>query len=418
MVINKSRSGATLHGIKMAAEDTPFVVSWPTNTKLIFKELPHDIRVYCIKCKNFMRDPHQSTCCFNHFCERCCKDMELKNSAQCPQCKLAFNAFRDGFCQKRIRGLVVQCIHKESGCDWLDKLEHLSAHLNYREKTDIYPTFRYQGCQYTEIRCKHIDCKHTYKKRKDLKDHEDSCEHRPHSCPYCIVYKGTFRNVEEHFQKCPQYDISCSNEGHPTNFSIKREKLQEHLDTECPFQPVDCNFKWAGCNDRPQRRDLDKHNASNEQKHLLLLTDACAELRKEVNETKQALKHLRVDRLHHTVHGTIPVVGNEYDPIRIDGDGVPVHFFSNNYGYKMSARYGKIRKIVGRSSHNLEFKIYQGNHKAMPDVKKIIVRTEKGRQITLSGDSLIKHACSDAEKQKIFATILDRGDVIYIIGVK
>uniref|UniRef100_A0A1X7T182 TRAF-type domain-containing protein n=1 Tax=Amphimedon queenslandica TaxID=400682 RepID=A0A1X7T182_AMPQE len=40
------------------------------------------------------------------------------------------------------------------------------------------------------------------------------------------------------------FPVPCTNKDHK-GFTIQQKKLQHHLDTDCPFQPIDCQFKWA-----------------------------------------------------------------------------------------------------------------------------------------------------------------------------
>ena len=404
------------------------------------KPLPDHMEVYCKKCGKFMQTPYQTKCCVKHVCKDCHTSLMATRYSRgycrlCPHCSsTTYDAFEDRFYQWNLRILEVCCINK--GCRWSGKLEDLSTHLNYREKKDLFQ--RYEGCDYTEIKCKHDACRNHYVERKSLKEHEEKCRYRPHTCPYCWIYSNTFELVELHYNtKCPCFPVPCSNGGH-VDFKIERGKLKNHLDKVCPFQPIACEFKWAGCNDRPKRKDTDEHNTSNQQKHLLLLAKACGELKKdnealkqdsealklELNETKRKLDQLtesRVDRLDHTVYGDLPVTGDERNPVRVEGNGIPVFFFSNNREYRMSVKYSYKRAMPfpTHHDHDLKFKVYKGMRKVMPDVKKIIVKNGRGRKTTFESSKLVKVGCKNDEQQVIYAAIPDhdRGDVMYIIEV-
>ena len=414
----------------MAANETEFVVSWTLNTRLAFvKPLPDHMEVYCKKCGKFMRTPYQTKCCVKHVCKDCHNSlMAVIYGKRCPHCSSTkYDAFEDRFYQRNLRILEVRCINE--GCRWSGKLEDLSAHLNYREKKDEFR--RYEGCDYTKIKCKHDACHYQYLERRSLKDHEEKCRHRPYTCPYCSVHNDTFELVELHYNtKCSKFPVPCSNGDH-VGFKIERGKLKKHLDKVCPFQPIACEFKWAGCNDRPKRKDTDEHNTSNQQKHLLLLAKACGELKKE-NEAlkkdsealKQRLDQLtesRVDRLDHTVYGDLPVTGDERNPVCVEGNGIPVFFFSNNREYRMSVKYSRKRQIIfsAHRDHDLKFKVYKGMRKVMPDVKKIMLKNDQGRKIIFEGSKLVKVDCKNNEEQEIYAAMPDhdQGDFVYIIEV-
>ena len=457
----------------LVANATDFVVSWTLNRKLTFvKPLPDHMEVYCKKCGNFMRTPYQTKCCVKHVCKDCHTSLMANRYSRaycqeygrkCPHCSnTAYDAFEDRFYQWHLRALEVCCINK--GCRWSGKLEDLSTHLNYREKKDLF--WRYEGCDYTKIKCKHDACRNYYLERKSLKEHEEKCKHRPHICPYCWIYSNTFLQVELHYNTiCSKFPVPCSNEGH-VNFKIERGKLKNHLDNECPFQPIECEFKWAGCNDRPKRKDTDEHNTSNQQKHLLLLAKACGELKKdnealkkdnealkqdsealkqdgealkqdgealkqdsealkkdnkalklELNEAKRKLESQDrlIQSLDHTVYGDLPVTGDERNPVRVEGNGIPVFFFSNNHKYRMSVQYGR-RRAHFVAHYDLKFILYKGMRKVMPDVKKIIVKNGRGRKTTFRGDDLSKANSKDDEEQEIYVDY-ERGEVVYIIEV-
>ena len=54
------------------------------------------------------------------------------------------------------------------------------------------------------------------------------------------------------------------------------------------MQPVDCVFSWAGCNDKPLRKDVHVHTADT--KHMTLLAIACGQLKKENEQLKEEVR--------------------------------------------------------------------------------------------------------------------------------
>ena len=67
--------------------------------------------------------------------------------------------------------------------------------------------------------------------------------------------------------------------------------LEYHLNNQCPLEPVDCVFSWAGCNDKPLRKDVHEHTADT--KHMPLLAVACGQLKKENEVMKKHVKMLQ-----------------------------------------------------------------------------------------------------------------------------
>uniref|UniRef100_A0A1X7TS85 Uncharacterized protein n=1 Tax=Amphimedon queenslandica TaxID=400682 RepID=A0A1X7TS85_AMPQE len=55
--------------------------------------------------------------------------------------------------------------------------------------------------------------------------------------------------------------------------------------------PVDCVFSWAGCNDKPLRKDVHVHTADT--KHMTLLAVACGQLKKENEQIKEEYQEMK-----------------------------------------------------------------------------------------------------------------------------
>lgn len=80
--------------------------------------------------------------------------------------------------------------------------------------------------------------------------------------------------------KCPN---DCGNE------SIPRNKIQDHRN-ECVLEPVECEFKWAGCNaTNLKRNSIQDHIKSNVVEHLTLISRMCLDLKRENEELKKKI---------------------------------------------------------------------------------------------------------------------------------
>ena len=118
------------------------------------------------------------------------------------------------------------------------------------------------------------------------------------------------------------------------------------------MQPVDCVFSWAGCNDKPLRKDVHEHTADT--KHMTLLAVACGQLKKENEQIKEENEQIKQDnekikkrvevlqnentvlkdQVHHaTVHDSYPLL-----LIGIRKNKAAVHFYTGACGRHMSAR--------------------------------------------------------------------------------
>ena len=73
--------------------------------------------------------------------------------------------------------------------------------------------------------------------------------------------------VIEDSQECDKYPIICPNEC--SGVKIERGMLQDHL-VKCPFQVVECEFSYVGCQEKVRRCDLVQHLSDNGVHHSAL----------------------------------------------------------------------------------------------------------------------------------------------------
>ena len=305
------------------------------------KELPEHVEIECPVCLNILTDPHLVSCCGHNFCGSCIERVKASNGS-CPMCKeKEYQAIPDKKCLRIINGLEVYCSNKEKGCQWKGELKNMSTHLK-KEK-------REGECQYEEVKCRHEKCQET-KQRRYLGDHEDKeCLQRPFKCQYCSGI-GTFLSItKDHYEECSQYPVTCPNKCVSTN--MPRGSLTAHVNRECPLQPVDCVFSWAGCNDKPLRKDVHVHTADT--KHMTLLAVACGQLKKENEQIKEEMTKEKkemsdkiktmtreVEKLRKENKDLKYRPCHEYPllPVDVKLRGEAVHFYTGACGWHMSAR--------------------------------------------------------------------------------
>ena len=337
-VINRSDSLCKSHECKGHLFN---IMSQFSKEELSFvQEVPKQIEIECPVCLNILTDPHQVTCCGHNFCKPCIERVKASNGS-CPMCKeKEYQSFIDKKCSRLINGLEVYCSNKGKGCQWKGELKNMSTHLN-KEK-------REGDCQYEEVKCQYEECQERMQRRY-LKYHEDKeCPERPFECQYCGEEDTFLYITEDHYEECEEYPVTCPNKCVSTN--MPRGSLTAHIN-ECPLQPVDCVFSWAGCNDKPLRKDVHVHTADT--KHMTLLAVACGQLKKENEQIKQGnekiKKHVEIlqnentilkDHVHHaTVHDSYPLLPIE---IRMRNKAA-VHFYTGACGRHMSARMIRVK---------------------------------------------------------------------------
>ena len=234
----------------------------------------------CPLCLHVTREPNLTSCCGQHFCHHCIQT--ALSSKLCPFCKeINFMAFLDKKQKRRVLDLKVYCKHKDL-CIWKGSLGELEQHLS-------------DECQLVSVNCSY-NCGETIK-RLFLTNHKTAfCPNRPHSCKHCQL-EGTYQDIKEnHIPVCPKYPVTCPNECEVS--SLLRDQLEEHL-RECPLAMVECELRKVGCEEKPQRKDLDRHMEEAARKHLTLSTNYFMKNQKllanEIIKLKQDNEKLRKD---------------------------------------------------------------------------------------------------------------------------
>ena len=104
--------------------------------------------------------------------------------------------------------------------------------------------------------------------------------------------KGQFWTLPpgpNHYDQCEQYPLQCHNECGAEN--IKRKDMKIHRE-KCPLELLDCPFKYAGCTNTEQRKDMDCHCRKSMQEHLLLVAQSHQKLTCENKELVSKVEEL------------------------------------------------------------------------------------------------------------------------------
>ena len=240
------------------------------------KNPPEEIKIKCPICLCVMfEEPHLTSCCGQHFCKPCIKQV-IKEGGACPYCKAgSYQTFLNKDRQRIIRGLKVYC--SNGGCNWKGELKDLLQHINKGEREG--------KCQFEVVQCGHDDCKHEAK-RMSLTIHEKKeCAQRPYDCEYCKMKSKYDHIVNTHYTVCSQYPVRCPNGCE--QIKLTRGNVKEHKLNTCPLEPVSCELKWAGCNVKPLRKGLKQHTTNSLVEHFSLLATACGKLQRENEELKK-----------------------------------------------------------------------------------------------------------------------------------
>ena len=230
-----------------------------------FVERPQELQTDCPICQVVLREPFQVSCCGCSFCRTCIERIPTDKKA-CPECKDAdFSLFLNKGLQRSLHSFRVRCTHQKSGCKWTGKLGELDAHLN---RSPIIGK-QLNGCEFTELACTHCD---KYIQRRKLHAHaNETCPQRPFRCDYCKVYISTHQDViSNHFPSCICYPVPCPNK---CGMYPERQNVETHVNTVCSLTVVNCDFHYAGCEVRLERKVMPIHLAESLTTHISFLTN-------------------------------------------------------------------------------------------------------------------------------------------------
>ena len=133
----------------------------------------------------------------------------------------------------------------------MGELGGLCEHLNVSPSDD----YKDSGCPFVQLECCY--CKGKFQ-RQFLRDHKkDACPKRSFTCVSCNDYKSTFEDViTNHTPICPCRVVPCPNN---CGESLQRKNVDNHLNSSCPLEVVNCSFSFAGCEERLPRKDMPAH---------------------------------------------------------------------------------------------------------------------------------------------------------------
>ena len=216
------------------------------------KEPPEHLPVECSICLCVLHEPRLIDCtCGASFCQQCIEPT-LKEGKPCPLCISSFTtSLPDRRLQRTLNSLQVYCSFKEVGCEWVGELGGLCEHLNVSPSDD----YKDSGCPFVQLECCY--CKGKFQ-RQFLLDHaKNTCQKRKFTCTSCNDYESTFEDVTtNHTPICPSGVVPCPNN---CGESLQRKNVENHLNSTCPLEVVNCSFSIAGCEERLPRKDMPAH---------------------------------------------------------------------------------------------------------------------------------------------------------------
>ena len=316
---------------------------------------PAYLQYSCSICKLILREPHQTSCCNTSFCRVCIERVEANNNP-CPSCKKrVFNKFPDVQLQRVVNVLEVLCTFNSQGCMWVGLLGHLDKHLNLNPDPATQP----EGCHFASIPC--IYCFEPVQRLNAQFHQTEECEKRPARCEYCN-YESTFADVMK-THNCANFPTLC----HQCKQAFLRQDFQNHIDNECPFTPIDCEFKHVGCEIALSRKDMPSHLRDNVATHISLqaaghkklekenekLKKKVAKQEEEITKLNKEVENLRVlFSMFHSMIQPVQLTMPEFTRLRrVDSDWISTPFYSHPQGYKLCIRVHANGILAGKGTH-------------------------------------------------------------------
>ena len=287
-----------------------------------FVEKPSE-EFFCPVTLELLTDPVQTNfCCGNHLSRAAAEQLQVEGKP-CPICqKRPLKTTDDMFFKRKMMELKVYCKKKSAGCKWQWELGELDNHLNLGSVNG--------QCEFVKVHCP-LKCGQSLRRRHLEKHQSNECPKRPFSCQYCDCKSTYEKVVNDHWPKCQCFPKVCPNKC--STDEIEQRFLQHHLKEECPLQYVACEFSFAGCQVKVERKYMHKHLDENKDKHLKMTASGYKELKAELTDLKLALDKIAPEPVF------IPppdMVMNEYERRRKENEHwYSPAFYTHVGGYKM-----------------------------------------------------------------------------------
>ncbi len=197
----------------------------------------------CELCQGVYWDPHVDGC--GHvYCKECFyKFIDSSKKSLCPTTLLEIDLNLVApikFVAAILEKQTLRCSHKS--CGWLGKLIDLHPHLD-------------SECLFEPVSCPFENCLHRKILRKNITEHQETCDFRPSQCINCAE-KLFLGDKNSHKKICKKELIACVQD---CGEMVERERETSHIAKECGFSLVTCQYYEFGCEVEIMKKDLKAH---------------------------------------------------------------------------------------------------------------------------------------------------------------
>ena len=286
-----------------------------------FVEKPSE-EYFCPVTFELLTDPVETSCCGNNISRSTAERLQAEGKP-CPLCQeVPLESTIAKYFKRKVMQLKVYCKNKSTGCEWKGELGELDNHLNLESVKG--------QCDFVEVECP-LKCGQNLHRRNLEKHQSSECAKRPFSCRYCD-HKSTYEIiVNDHWPKCQLFPKVCPNKC--STDEIEQRFLQHHLQEECPLEKIACEFSFAGCQVKVERKSMQKHLDENKDNHLKIMTLKCQNLEAKLIDLSLAF----ANTASKPVFNPPPdMVMNEYERRRKEDERwFSPAFYTHVGGYKM-----------------------------------------------------------------------------------
>ena len=199
------------------------------------------------------------------------------------------------------------------------------------------------------------------------------CLKRKVTCTCCNDYESTFEDVTtNHTPICP-------------SGVVQRKNVENHLNSTCPLEVVNCSFSYAGCEERLPRKDMPAHINESLAVHMSLQAVSHQQQLEKLESRVQTLetRNLKLVALNRKVVGQskvfenriakyqsfvrahlrilpVTIVMNKFSEkkmIRREWDSEP--FYTHSCGYKMNLQIHANGAGSGENTHVSVYAVFR-----------------------------------------------------------
>ncbi len=204
-----------------------------------------------------------------------CLETKKDNLDKCLICNLVIdkkkiNPSNSIYITNFLENQIIYCRNKSQGCEYSGKISsYSSSHIE---------------CSKDVLICPNNDC-NVILIREEMEEHKRICIFREINCEKCDK-SIIFNESKIHSNTCPREEVPCSN---LCGESIIRENFHNHLEFDCKYKLINCDFLQLGCLETFRKIDYEEHSNKYVEIHTKIVLDFLSKTFNNINSTLENL---------------------------------------------------------------------------------------------------------------------------------